>query len=56
MAIVKVWKQGSSLIVTLPAQVCELFKIKEGDELAMDVYKNSYGFKIVLEGLKRIGE
>ena len=56
MAVVKVWKQGSSLVITLPAQVCDLFGITEGRELTMDVYNDSYGFKIALQGLKRLGK
>jgi len=56
MAIVEVWKQGSSLVVTLPAQVCELYGIKRGRILTMDVISDSIGFKIILEGLKALGD
>ena len=56
MAVVKVWKAGSSLVVTLPSQVCQMFGIEEGSEYALDVLATTTGFIIQIQGLKRIGE
>lgn len=56
MAVVKVRKVGTSLVITLPSQICDMFGIIEGSEYSMDVLATNLGFIIQIEGLKRLGD